>query len=89
MKKLFLLTCTLFTLFSCTTDNSNLETENETFSISAKEGDSFVTNVRNCASQGILEEELKKDPELAIKIEEIEDFTRRAFLNLDLKKLIN
>lgn len=87
MKKLFLLACTLLTLFSCTTDTSNLETQNETFSILAKKGDSLVTNERNCASQDILEEELKNDPELAIKIEDIEEFIRRAYFNPDLKKI--
>lgn len=87
MKKLFLLACTLLTLFSCTTDTSNLETQNETFSILAKKGDSLVTNERNCASQDILDEELKNDPELAIKIEDIEEFIRRAYFNPDLKKI--
>ena len=78
MKKLFLLTCTLLTLLSCTTDTSNLETKNETFSSLAKKGDSLVTNERNCASQDILEHELKKNPELAIKIEKIEEFSKKA-----------
>jgi hypothetical protein len=81
MKNLFLLTCTLLTLFSCTTDTSNLESENETFSISAKKKDSSVTNERNCASQEILEFELKSNPELALKIDKIEDFTRIAIYN--------
>ncbi|WP_396142527.1 zinc metalloprotease [Flavobacterium sp.] len=80
MKKLFLLTCTLLTLFSCTTDTPNLETENETFSISAKEGDSLVTNERNCASQDILEHELKKNPELSLKIEKIEEFSKKVII---------
>lgn len=75
MKKLFLSICTLFILFSCTTDNSSIETENETNSISAKIGDSLIINKRNCASQEILESELKKNPQLALKIGEIEKFT--------------
>ena len=87
MKKLFLLTCTLLTLLSCTTDTSNLETKNETFSSLAKKGDSLVTNERNCASQDILEHELKKNPELAMNIDKINEFTRIALLNSDLKKI--
>ena len=81
MKNLFLFTCTLLTLFSCTTDTSNLETENETFSILAKKGDSLIINKRNCASQEILEYELKRDPELALKIDKIEEFTKSAILS--------
>ena len=81
MKKLFLLACTLLTLFSCTTDTSNLETENETFSSLAKKGDSLVTNERNCASQDILEHELKKNPELSLKIEKIEEFSKKIILS--------
>ena len=42
MKKLFLLTCSLLTLLSCTTDTSNLETKNETFSSLAKKGDEQI-----------------------------------------------
>jgi hypothetical protein len=87
MKKLFLLTCTLLTLFSCTSDTSNLETENENFSILAKKRDSLVINKRNCASQDILEHELKKNPELAIKIEEIEKLTLN-FLTKDSIKYV-
>jgi hypothetical protein len=89
MKKLFLLTCTLLTLFSCTTDTSNLENENETFSISAKEGDSLVINERNCASQDILEHELKKNPELALRIEGIERFTLNLLTKDSIKNVNN
>ena len=85
MKKLFLLTCSLLTLLSCTTDKSNLETKNETFSSLEKKGDSLVTNERNCASQDILEYELKKNPQLSIKIEEIEKVFEEIKTNLDMR----
>jgi GTPase involved in cell partitioning and DNA repair len=78
MKNLFLFTCTLLTLFSCTTDTSNLESENETFSKSLTNKDTLLANKRNCASQEILEYELKRNPELALKIEEIEEFSKKA-----------
>lgn len=89
MKKLFLLTCTLLTLFSCTTETSNLETQNETFSSLAKEKDSLVTNERNCASQDILEHELKKNPELALRIEGIERFTLNLLTKDSIKNVNN
>lgn len=81
MKKLFLSICTSIILFSCTTDNSSIETENEKNSITSKIDDSLTLNKRNCASQEILESELKRNPELALKIEAIEEFTKGALIS--------
>ena len=86
MKKIFLFACTLLMLFSCTTDQSNLESENESLSYSAKKSDTLFVNERNCASQEILEIELKENPDLALKIEVIEEFTKSA-INQDIKDI--
>lgn len=81
MKKLFLFTCTLLLLFSCTSDNTNVENKDEMSSFMSKKGDSLIINERNCASQDILEFEMKKNPELISKIEKIEEFTKGALVS--------
>lgn len=87
MKKLFLFACTLSMLFSCTTDQtSTLEIEKESLNYSARISDTLFVNERKCASQEILEIELKENPDLALKIEEIEEFTKSA-INLDIKDI--
>ncbi|MFY8097677.1 MAG: zinc metalloprotease [Flavobacterium sp.] len=81
MKKLFLFKCTLLLLFSCTSDNTNVENKDEMSSFMSKKGDSLIINERDCASQDILEFEMKKNPELISKIEKIEEFTKGALVS--------
>ncbi|WP_298138283.1 zinc metalloprotease [Flavobacterium sp.] len=66
MKKILLSASIVMMLFSCQSENSS-ESEN-------------VSKVahRGCASHEVLEEQLRQNPELAIKMNEIESFTEKA-----------
>lgn len=75
MKKLLLTTAVCLFLFSC--QNEQSETTNETVATSTE---------RSCASQDVLEAQLKEDPTLAIRMNEIEAFTQKAILT---KRLVN
>lgn len=74
MKKLILSAAAVFLLFSCQNDQN--ETTNETEAIAQ----------RKCASQDVLADQLKADPTLAIRMNEIEAFTHNAVLT---KRLVN
>lgn len=76
MKKLLLSAVMLLFLVSCDKDET---TTNDTAS------GSRLTE-RGCASHQVLEEQLRNDPKLAIKMNEIESFTQRAILQ---NKLVN
>ncbi|UUC44433.1 zinc metalloprotease [Flavobacterium cerinum] len=76
MKKLLLSAAMLLFLVSCDKDET---TTNDTAS------GSRLTE-RGCASHQVLEEQLRNDPKLAIKMNEIESFTQRAILQ---NKLVN
>lgn len=75
MKKVFLSAVTALLLFSCQNDQT-------------ESGDSNVSAIahRGCASQEVLEAQLKADPTLAIRMNEIEAFTNKALLT---GKLVN
>ncbi|KIQ21101.1 peptidase M43 [Flavobacterium sp. MEB061] len=75
MKKVFLSAVTALLLFSCQND-------------STESGDSNVSAIahRGCATQEVLEAQLKADPTLAIRMNEIEAFTNNALLT---KRLVN
>ena len=74
MKKLILSAAATLMLFSCQNDQN--ETTNETSALSE----------RKCATQDVLEEQLKADPTLMIRMNEIEAFTQHALLT---KRLVN
>jgi len=75
MKKVFLSAVTALLLFSCQNDQT-------------ESGDSNVSAIahRGCATQEVLEAQLKADPTLAIRMNEIEAFTNNALLT---KRLVN
>ncbi|MDW8850934.1 zinc metalloprotease [Flavobacterium sp. MMLR14_040] len=75
MKKVFLSAVTALLLFSCQNDQT-------------ESGDSNVSAIahRGCATQEVLEAQLKADPTLAIRMNEIEAFTNTALLT---GKLVN
>ncbi|WP_264538317.1 zinc metalloprotease [Flavobacterium sp. N1736] len=75
MKKVFLSAVTALLLFSCQNDQSE----------SADSGVSAIAQ-RGCATQEVLEAQLKADPTLAIRMNEIEAFTNKAMLT---GKLVN
>lgn len=77
MKKLFLLAVTGLMFYSCQND------QNDTNEFS---GDEIAVSQRKCASQDVLEEQLRADPALIIRINEIEAFTNKALLT---KRLVN
>lgn len=74
MKKLILSAAAVLLLFSCQNDQN--ETANETNAVTQ----------RKCASQDVLEQQLKADPTLAIRMNQIEAFTQNALLT---KRLVN
>ena len=75
MKKNILSTVALIMLFSC-------QNEDNGSGISQTES----TTLRNCATQEVLEAQLKEDPTLALRMNEIEAFTKEAILT---KRLVN
>ncbi|MDR6844453.1 zinc metalloprotease [Flavobacterium granuli] len=75
MKKLILSAVAVLMLFSCQND------QNE----SSNELTNAVTQ-RKCATQDVLEAQLKADPTLAIRMNQIEAFTQNALLT---KRLVN
>jgi len=75
MKKICLSLAVMITLFSC-----------------QKEDDTQTTakvSKRACASQEVLERQLKENPELASKMNQIEEFTENALRNPNQYRLVN
>ncbi|WP_309613266.1 zinc metalloprotease [Flavobacterium sp.] len=75
MKKICLSLAVMITLFSCQKED-DLQT-------TAK------VSKRACASQEVLERQLKENPELASKMEQIEAFTENAMRNPNQYRLVN
>ncbi|MFV5699946.1 zinc metalloprotease [Flavobacterium sp. ZT3R17] len=75
MKKIILTATAFLMLFSCQNDQTDL-TPNTTNSIAR----------RTCASQDVLAEQLKADPTLALRMNQIEAFTQKAMLT---NRLVN
>ncbi len=75
MKKIFITAVTALVLFSCQNDQTS----------SSSEPDAVVAR-RGCATQEVFEEQLKADPMLAIRMNEIETFTSNRILT---NRLIN
>ena len=73
MRKLILSISTILLLFSCQTED-NINTNKATIS------------KRICASQEVLERQLKENPELALKMNQIEAFTENTILQ---QRLVN
>ncbi|WP_269222672.1 zinc metalloprotease [Flavobacterium sp. IMCC34518] len=75
MKKLILSATVCFMLFSCQNEQTELTTD----------ATNAITQ-RTCASQDVLEAQMKADPTLAIRMNQIEAFTQNALLT---KRLVN
>ena len=75
MKKICLSLATMLVLFSCQKED-NLSTTSKTLK-------------RICASQEVLERQLKENPELATKMNQIEAFTENALLSQSQNRLVN
>ncbi|MBS7254817.1 zinc metalloprotease [Flavobacterium branchiicola] len=70
MKKIFITAFTALVLFSCQND----QTDGSNSEAAAK------ATLRTCASQDVLEAQLKADPMLAIRMNEIEAFTNKQLM---------
>ncbi|MCP2029035.1 hypothetical protein L1276_004214 [Flavobacterium sp. HSC-32F16] len=75
MKKVIISAITALVLFSCQSESS--ESANP---------DAAIASRRACATQDVLEAQLKADPTLAVRMNEIEAFTNKALLT---GKLVN
>jgi hypothetical protein len=75
MKKIFLSAMAFMMLFSC--QNDQTDSTDLSASLVAKRG---------CASQDVLDEQLKADPTLALRMNQIEAFTQKAMLT---NRLVN
>jgi hypothetical protein len=75
MKKLILSAAACLMLFSCQNEQTELTTD----------ATNAITQ-RKCATQDVLEAQLKADPTLAIRMNQIEAFTQNALLT---KRLVN
>lgn len=74
MKKIFLLVVSGLSLFSC--QNESIDSVAET---------TLEVGQRKCASQLVLEEQLKADPSLSLRMQEIEAYTKKA---ISTKRLV-
>ncbi len=75
MKKIILSAAAFIMLFSCQNDeNTSVTTSTEAIAL------------RSCATQEVLEAQLKADPTLALRMNQIEAFTQKAMLT---KRLVN
>ena len=75
MKKIILTATAFLMLFSCQNDTTETTTPNAT-----------ALTKRSCASQDVLAAQLKADPTLALRMNQIEAFTQNAMLN---NRLVN
>ena len=75
MKKLILSTAVVLLLLSCQNDQTELANDTTT-----------AITQRKCATQDVLEAQLKADPTLAIRMNQIEAFTQKSILT---KRLVN
>jgi hypothetical protein len=75
MKKLILSVASCLLLFSCQNEQTELTTDAAS-----------AISERKCASQDVLDAQLKADPSLAIRMNEIEAFTQKAMLT---NRLVN
>ena len=73
MKKILLSAVSLLLLVSCSNDESSSSTNVATTS--------GHEHHRGCASHEVLEQQLRENPELATKMQEIENFTQNAITN--------
>ena len=71
MKKILLSAVSLLLLVSCSNDESNTSSESTT----------TTHRHRGCASHEVHEQQLRENPELAAKMQEIENFTQNAITN--------
>lgn len=81
-KSLVLLAGGFMLMMGCNKSSSNekgLPNEDET----------FTATQRQCSSQDVLEEQLKADPSLRQRMDEIENFTQRAIANPAQYRLVN
>ncbi|WP_298396265.1 zinc metalloprotease [Flavobacterium sp.] len=76
MKKVLLSASLLAMLFSCQSEDSKIVSEN-------------TQAQRFCASQEVLERQLKEDPEMALRMNEIESFTENFTKNNPNYRLVN
>ncbi|WP_166923780.1 zinc metalloprotease [Flavobacterium poyangense] len=79
MKKVFLSALTALLLFSCQNDQTDASANPE----------ASAAAHRGCASQEVLAAQMKADPTLAIRMNEIEAFTAEQILNGRAGKLVN
>lgn len=75
MKKIILSAIAFIVLFSCQNDENVSEIQSTEFN-----------TLRSCATQEVLEAQLKTDPTLALRMNQIEAFTQKAMLK---KRLVN
>lgn len=75
MRKIILSAAVALMLYSCQNDDNSSETPT-----------TETITIRSCATQEVLEAQLKSDPTLALKMNEIEAFTKQAILT---KRLVN
>ncbi|MBZ4042209.1 zinc metalloprotease [Flavobacterium hibisci] len=78
MKKILFSAVTALMLFSCQNDKTE-----------SSDPDLNVASRRGCASQEVLEEQLKANPALALKMNEIEAFTAKHSLDKFTGRLVN
>lgn len=86
MKKLFFVVAAGFLVITGCNKTSSSHDETVT---PADEETSFLPSQRNCSSNDVLQEQLKADPGLAKRMQEIEEFTRRVEENPSAYRLVN
>ena len=73
----------LFLIASCNKEDVNVSQEEE------QQLEPIAITKRSCASQDVLEEQLKADPSLRKRMDDIEVYTQRAIKNPEAYRLVN
>jgi hypothetical protein len=78
MKKILLSASVIMMLFSCQNEEKN-----------SNDLQSAKVSVRNCASQDVLNEQLRENPQLALNMNKIEEFTQNYINSPETSRLVN
>lgn len=78
MKKILFSTSIIMMLFSCQNDEKNLDSSQTS-----------KATFRNCAAQDVLIQQLKENPQLAIDMNKVEEFTQNYINSPESSRLVN
>ncbi|MBC7556055.1 MAG: zinc metalloprotease [Chryseobacterium sp.] len=85
VQKFLAVFCLSFAIVACTSDNESLNNQKDPSLAQATPG----AVMRNCAADDVLNEQLKENPSLGLKMQEIENFTQQQVKAGFASRLVN